>query len=310
MKRFQVVIGIVKNSSGQLLLSRRPNGKHLSGYWEFPGGKVESSESFKQALRRELKEEIAIDVGAVKTKLNYEYQYPDRLLHLQVFEVISYSNDVCALEGQELKWFSESSINNLQVPPANYSIMNAIQLPDFYMIACQSVYKNGLFPAVKAQLLEGISIIQFRAPNLTKPEYTSQAKELRDLCEEYNAKLISNCDLAWIDEIQPHGIHLTSARLREVSNENVGTEFFSASCHDQNEIELANQLRTSCVIIAPVQYTHSHPNNSSLGWNKFRQLCSVSNCPVYAMGGLGKSDLLNAKVCGAQGVAGIRLFQN
>ena len=192
MKRHQVVIGIVKNSSGQLLLSRRPDGKHLSGYWEFPGGKVESTESFKQALRRELNEEIAIDVEAVKAIFNFKYQYPDRLLHLHVFEVISYSNDVCALEGQDLKWVNEASIDNSQLPPANYSIINAIRLPNYYMIACQSVYKADLFAAVKAQLLEGVSIIQFRATSLPKPDYVMQAKELRDLCDEHNAQLICN----------------------------------------------------------------------------------------------------------------------
>ncbi len=310
MMRHKIAIGIIKNTSGQILLAKRPSGKHLSGCWEFPGGKVESTESFKLALRRELNEEIAIDVEGVKKILEYQYQYSDRVLHFQVFEVLTYSKSISARELQTLQWADASNIGNLNIPPANTAILNAVLNPDFYMIACNSTYKDNLRAKVEEQLQAGITIVQFRAPELNKSQYISKAIMLRNLCEAYNAKLISNCELSWVDEIEPHGIHLTSARLNEVSNSNHGRVYYSASCHNQQEVELANHLHINSILIGAVQYTRSHPNNSVLGWVNFQRLCNMANCPVYALGGLTKDDLMTAKVCGAQGIAGIRLFQN
>ncbi len=310
MKRHQISLGIIKNSLGQILLAKRPSGKHLSGYWEFPGGKVESGESFKMALRRELQEEVNINVEAIKKIFEYQYHYPDRVLHFQVFEVLTYSNEVKALESQNLQWVDESDIDKQNSPPANVALMNALNLSDLYMIACTSVYKEELFSQVKAQLIAGVSIVQFRAPQLNKVQYITQAVELRDLCKEYGAKLISNCELSWVEEIQPHGIHLTSARLQEVSQHSDSNDYFSASCHDEREIKLAHQLNVSCILIGAVNVTLSHSNNHALGWNNFRRLCDLANIPVYALGGLEKNDLMTAKLSGAQGIAGIRLFQN
>ena len=310
MKRHQISIGIIKNTSGQVLLAERPSGKHLAGCWEFPGGKVESKETYKLALRRELQEEINIEIEAVKKILEYRFQYSDRHLQFQVFEVLSYSNKIKSVESQNLQWVTERDIDSLNIPPANIAILHALRLPDLYMIACHSVYKDNLFDVVETQLRAGVTIIQFRAPSLNKSQYIARAIELRDLCEQHGAKLICNCDLSWVDEINPHGIHLTSARLKEAVHNGECNNYFSVSCHDESEINLANALNIHCILVGAVNFTLTHPNNHSLGWEKFRQLCHVANYPVYALGGLGKDDLITAKVCGAQGIAGIRLFGN
>ena len=310
MKRHQISLGIIKNSLGQILLAERPSGKHLSGYWEFPGGKVESGESFKMTLRRELLEEIDINVEAVKKIFEYRYRYPDRELHFQVFEVLKYSNEVKALESQNFQWVNECDIHKQKLPPANIALMNALKLPDLYMITYYRANKEELYAYVKSQLLAGVSLVQFRAPQLNKSQYITQAVELCNLCDEYGGKLISNCELSWVDEIQPHGVHLSSARLQEASQHSDSGYYFSASCHDEREIMLANQLNVDCVLVGAVNVTRSHPDNLALGWNNFQRLCGLANIPVYALGGLVKDDLMRAKLSGAQGVAGIRLFQD
>ncbi len=309
MKRQSISLGIIKNSAGQVLIAKRHKGKHLEGFWEFPGGKVEINESFKLALRRELYEEVGISIGATRKIIDFEYQYEDRLLHFLVFQIINYQGELKSKEEQQLKWVNVADLETYRMPLANQAILNAIKLPINYMIADAGVLKENLLKNVNVQLKAGISIVQYRDKQANKSTYVGNAKVLRKLCNEYNAKLISNCALDWTDEIIPHGIHLNSQFLKEIMNNCDQSNYFSASCHNVEEIKIANELRLQCVLIGAVKVTKSHPHLEGLGWNNFSRLCDQSNYPAYALGGLTSSDLEISKVYGAQGIAGIRLYR-
>ena len=311
MKQLCIAIGVIENSQGQVLVAKRPEGVHLEGCWEFPGGKVESQESFKMALRRELAEEVGINIGATTKLIEFQHQYEDRHLHFQVFKVLNFIGEVRAKEAQPLQWVDRSKLNTLNFPTANKAILDALAMPQQYMIADQEVFKRNIFSVVQTQLRAGVSLIQYRASKTKKVDYISVAKDLRDLCAQHDAMLVCNCDLAWADDIKPHGIHLNSKRLAEAHSQdkiNARDKYFSASCHTDVEVRMANQLGVKCVLIGPVEYTQSHPQARSLGWNSFSQLCFQANMPVYALGGLMVSDVQNAIVHGGQGMAGIRAF--
>ncbi len=309
----RISIGVIENQQQQVLVGKRKAGTHLEGFWEFPGGKVTPQESFKIALRRELYEELGIRAYSMLKLVELQYQYQDRQLHFQIFKVTNFSGQVESVEAQELQWVSQSKLATLKLPPANRAIVDALTMPVNYMIADQDVLKERLFLIVKKQLQAGIALIQYRAYRADKNTYISNANKLRDLCAEFGAKLICNCSLAWTTEISGHRIHLNSHRLRDVNSQlshYKGLDFFSASCHSEEEVKMANNLGVRCMLIGPVNQTNSHAYADILGWSRFSRLCFMANSPVYALGGMGLNDYQNAIVHGAQGIAAIRAFMD
>src|ERR1700722_20652981 len=82
-----VASGIIENAHGEVLLALRPEGKHLAGMWEFPGGKIEDGESAAEALKRELKEELELDVRIVENLGIFPHVYDWGAIDLHVFRV-------------------------------------------------------------------------------------------------------------------------------------------------------------------------------------------------------------------------------
>ncbi|MDB5843103.1 MAG: hypothetical protein JWP79_413, partial [Polaromonas sp.] len=75
-KHTEVAVGILIRADDALLLSTRPDGKPYAGYWEFPGGKLEAGETVEEALRRELMEELGVQIGAAQAWKVTEHDYP------------------------------------------------------------------------------------------------------------------------------------------------------------------------------------------------------------------------------------------
>jgi 8-oxo-dGTP diphosphatase len=89
---------------GRFLLTSRPHGKVYAGYWEFPGGKLEASESVKQALRRELHEELGIVIGATVPWQVEMVDYPHALVRLHFCKVFTWTGEMQMREGQSFSW--------------------------------------------------------------------------------------------------------------------------------------------------------------------------------------------------------------
>jgi len=102
----EVAVGVLIGPDGRFLLTSRPSGKVYEGYWEFPGGKLESGESVEQALRRELQEELGIVIGAVEPWKVELVDYPHALVRLNFCKVRQWSGDLQMREGQQSAWQS------------------------------------------------------------------------------------------------------------------------------------------------------------------------------------------------------------
>ena len=307
----RICIGIIENQQQQVLVGQRKAGAHLQGYWEFPGGKASPYESFKMALRRELSEELGVRVHSALKLIELQHQYEERHLHFQVFKITQFSGRVNSVEAQALKWVSRSQLRRLKFPEANSAMLDALCMPDNYMIADQDVLKDQLFSIVRKQLNAGISLIQYRACNENKATYVDHAKQLKQLCAEFDATLICNCDLAWAIDADAQWSHLNSQRLREVYRQPSQSQplgYFSASCHNEEEVAMANEIGVRCILIGSVNNTDSHVNSQAIGWSRFSQLCFMANCPVYALGGMSLNDVQTARAHGAQGIAAIRAY--
>jgi len=111
----------------RILVTRRPPEAYLGGSWEFPGGKVEAGETIEEALRRELREEIAVEVGRVDPLVSVDYRYPDRAvrLHALIAEVdASIKIEYRAVVAHD--WVSPQSLDAIDLPPANARVTEAI----------------------------------------------------------------------------------------------------------------------------------------------------------------------------------------
>ncbi len=114
------------HSNHSLLISKRQTGKHLEGFWEFPGGKMEAGETPLQALRRELREELGIIALEVDPCQQVLHHYPDQNILLDVWEVKSFQGSVVAREGQELKWVAVDQLVRYRFPDADLPVLETI----------------------------------------------------------------------------------------------------------------------------------------------------------------------------------------
>ena len=100
----EVAAGILLNQHGQYLLGQRPLGKPYEGYWEVPGGKIESGETIFQALKRELHEELGIEIQSSTELMTVEHDYPHAYVRLHVSVICNWVGIPTGCEGQNLSW--------------------------------------------------------------------------------------------------------------------------------------------------------------------------------------------------------------
>ena len=116
------------NREGAVLIAKRPAGRPLAGLWEFPGGKVEAGEKPEDALIRELREELGIEIAAGDlTPLTFaSHAYPDFYLLMPVYLCRHWRRDVTAHEGQELQWVRPDALYLYDMPPADERLKSAL----------------------------------------------------------------------------------------------------------------------------------------------------------------------------------------
>lgn len=127
MNPLQVAVGIVYNSQNQILVAQRHKNSHLGETWEFPGGKFESGEDAYQALCRELKEEIDIQVNQAALLTEFLYDYDGLVVHLHIWCISQYEGQVQGVEGQLVKWVSLEELASLPLPGANQKIVALLE---------------------------------------------------------------------------------------------------------------------------------------------------------------------------------------
>jgi 8-oxo-dGTP diphosphatase len=101
-----VAVGVLIDAHGSFLLTSRPEGKVYAGYWEFPGGKLEAGESVEQALRRELHEELGIEIGAAQPWKTELVDYPHARVRLHFCKVFAWHGEFQMREQQSMAWQS------------------------------------------------------------------------------------------------------------------------------------------------------------------------------------------------------------
>lgn len=123
---FHVTAGLVWQG-GKLLITRRPQGSHLAGYWEFPGGKQEPGESLEACLERELREELGMEVKAVRHLLQIDHDYESKSITLHLFQCEWLSGEPLPIGCDEILWVQAEDLATYKLPPPDYRLLPFIQ---------------------------------------------------------------------------------------------------------------------------------------------------------------------------------------
>jgi mutator protein MutT len=126
-----VVVAAVIERDGSFLVTRRLEGTHLAGMWEFPGGKVADGETHAEALVREIREELDADVDVGSLAFEIEHQYADRSISLHFYRC-ALRGEPKPLLGQQMKWVRRDELRALDFPPADADLIRLLiePLPD------------------------------------------------------------------------------------------------------------------------------------------------------------------------------------
>jgi 8-oxo-dGTP diphosphatase len=125
--RIVVVAGALIDGQDRVLIAARPPGKHMAGRWEFPGGKIAAGESPETALRRELLEELGIEVRRCRFEMSLVHAYPDREVELLFHVVEAWTGTPESREGQSLRWVPISALGDEDILEADLPFIRTLQ---------------------------------------------------------------------------------------------------------------------------------------------------------------------------------------
>jgi 8-oxo-dGTP diphosphatase len=126
-RMIHVVAGALFDAAGRVLIAQRPPGKHMAGGWEFPGGKLDEGEDPLTGLRRELREELGIEVHAAERLISYEHAYSDRSVLLDLWLVTRFSGEPQSLDAQALQWVDLGALEHVGLLEADRPMIGALR---------------------------------------------------------------------------------------------------------------------------------------------------------------------------------------
>lgn len=312
MQLVHVAVAVIVRGN-EVLIARRSDDVHQGGLWEFPGGKVEKNETVQHALKRELKEELDIEVdldGGISPLISIRHDYGDKAVLLDVWVVSRFAGSAIGAEGQPIKWAKRENLKDFAFPEANKPIISAIFLPNKYLVTGHYETADDCLHKLRHAILEhGVALVQFRHHALYAADqkaYIELASRIRDICRDNNVRFVLNARPSILQEVDADGVHLTFSEAKGYSARPVPTtKWFGVSCHSADELAEVSRLAPDYVLLSPVKTTGSHPDAKPLGWAHFKALVEVVPFPVFALGGMADADLEDAITNGAQGIAGI-----
>lgn len=306
MKAVEVAAAVLLRADGSFLLAQRPARTVCAGYWEFPGGKIEAGETPLDALARELREELDIEVVRAHPWLVRTWTYPHATVRLHFFRVTDWRGEPRGVEGQALAWQRAQAPDVAPMLPANAPVLRALALPTEYAISnAGQVGVETFLRALERRLHAGLRLLQLREPLLAPEARAALAAEAVQRAHRVGARVLINGDAALAARCGADGVHL-SARALAPLRARPPFALVGASAHDVDELRRIEALALDFAVVGAVRATPTHPGAAGIGWHGLSALITEAQVPVYAIGGLHADDLARAWACGAHGIAMIR----
>ncbi|HZZ94799.1 MAG TPA: Nudix family hydrolase [Usitatibacter sp.] len=304
VKLTEVAAAVIERP-GEFLLAQRPAGKPYPGYWEFPGGKIEPGEDARAALVRELREELGIEVREATPWITRVYAYTHATVRLHFFRVASWDGEPRPLEDQSIAWQRIGAPDVAPMLPANAPVLSALALPAVMIVsdamgAGVDDWLQGLCARATSERL----MVQVREKGMGAQALQNFLSRVLARVEPFGGRVVVNSDCGRF--AQAHGVHLTSRALMDAPARPHEVAIAGASCHDARELDQAERLGLDYAVLGTVHETATHPGAAGMGWERFDTLAAGRAIPVYAIGGLARRDLAQARAHGAHGVALLR----
>lgn len=123
----EVVAALIRDDAGRYLITRRRQGTHLAGLWEFPGGKREADETLEQSLRRELAEELGAVFAVDELFETVRWIYPEKAVVLHFFRCRVTAGVIAPQEGQLMEWVAPAEFGRFDFPPADAELLRRLE---------------------------------------------------------------------------------------------------------------------------------------------------------------------------------------
>jgi 8-oxo-dGTP diphosphatase len=300
----EVAAAVLEQPDGRFLLAQRPEGKVYAGWWEFPGGKVEAGETARDALVRELAEELDIGVRHAWPWIERRHVYAHGRVRLRFFRVTAWDGVPRGREGQAFAWQRLPDLDVGPILPANGPILAALALPVVMRVTDASVDDACIDATLAAH--GPATLLQARRHDLDATGFDAWLGARLAAWQARGARVVANGDPRRLAACGITGVHLTAARLAAL-DARPAFDRVGASCHDAADLDRAEALGLDYAVLGNVHPTPSHPDRGgALGWPRFAALIAGRTLPVYAIGGLGPEDLDVARAHGAHGIAALR----
>ncbi len=292
----EVAAAVIQRADGAFLLAQRPAGKVYAGYWEFPGGKVEAGEPADRALARELEEELGIETCTAYPWVTRVFTYPHATVRLSFYRVLAWKGDPHPREGQAIAWQQFDAPMAEPMLPANAPVLAALALPHEYAITdAENRGTDTLLEKLKDRLSGGLKLVQVRDRGM--PQREAFVRSVVRLAHRRGARVLASGAPSGTD-----GVHYTALQLMALTERPRGL-LAAASCHDAAELARAMSLELDFAVLGPVNATATHAGAKPLGWDGFARIARGASIPVYAIGGVRRTDLEAAWRAGAHGLA-------
>ncbi|AVP95925.1 Nudix family hydrolase [Ahniella affigens] len=307
-----VVAGVLADSTGRVLIAKRPAHKHHGGCWEFPGGKLESGESVGDGLARELREELGIAVTtSARIGLVVEPR-PQHELHLIVQRVLAWSGSPQALEHSDIAWCQPNELQRFHLAPADRRIAQWLCAPaQLAVTPGPESLSDSEWPArIDLALRRGAERVHFRGGAHSWAQHPDGLARL--IAQVHAAGLtVALHDLPELAvSLYVDALHLSERCARQFeSRADIGWPgLLGISVHADTDSDWIRRVQPDYLLLGQVHGTPSHPDRQGMGWARFAELAAAYCAPVYAIGGVGPADLQSAKTHGALGVASISAY--
>lgn len=126
LREIHVAAAVLQDDRGRVLVARRPESKPMAGALEFPGGKIGAQETRLEGLRRELREELEIDLISVRYLGRFTHDYPEMRVHLFFWKALEWKGTPVGAEGQQLLWLEPSALMGAGLLPANEPVVGLL----------------------------------------------------------------------------------------------------------------------------------------------------------------------------------------
>jgi len=305
-KILKVAVAVIQREDGKILFAERPAGKACAGEWEFPGGKVEAGETPRQALNREIEEELAIHITEARPWITLSHAYPHATVLLHFFIVTGWTGHEHGEEGQRLSWQDLSELTISPLLAANAPVIRALQLPETYAISCVSeIGEEEFLRRLPTAIKNGLRLLQLREKSFSNCQLRRLVDQILPITVPAGVMVLINSSMPDEQIKRFSGIHLTSRHLMEI-DQRPDFKLVAASCHNRQELQQAAKLGLDFAVLSPVKRTLSHPDAKPLGISGMKKIIADCAIPVYALGGMSLDQLHEIQSQGAHGIAMMR----